>query len=358
MSLLPDLTQKEFSREDIATILAATEVGEINKIRVAAEDVLLKHCGAEVYMRGLVEASNVCRCDCFYCGIRKSNKTVTRYDLGVDELVSLAQQCVAFGYGSMVIQTGERSDKKFIDNLETAIHRIKNETCGDNLPQGLGITLSVGEQTKETYRRFFEAGAHRYLLRIETTNPELFAQIHPPEQRIETRLECLRTLREVGYQVGTGVMIGLPGQSIEDLANDIMFFKTHDIAMIGMGPFIPHEQTPLWGKQCPDEESRLRLGLLMIAATRLVLRDVNIAATTALQAIDPQGREKALRFGANVMMPMMTPENVRLDYLLYPNKPNLNENAANARLDMEAFLKNIGRNLGLNKWGDAPHATK
>jgi biotin synthase len=194
----------------------------------------------------------------------------------------------------------------------------KKKRKATGLPKGLGLTLCVGEQSEETYVRLFEAGAHRYLLRIETANPALFASIHPPEQKFETRLVCLRKLRKIGYQVGTGVMIGLPEQTLHDLADDILFFKNEDIDMIGMGPFIPHEDTPLWTSPCPAAAERLRLGLMMIAVTRLVLRNVNIAATTALQALDPLGREKALRYGANVMMPLMTPEGPREDYQLYP----------------------------------------
>jgi biotin synthase len=218
--------------------------------------------------------------------------------------------------------------------------------------------LCIGQQSFDTYQRLYDAGAHRYLLRIETTNPELFAKIHPPEQTFESRVECLETLRDIGYQVGTGVMIGLPGQTLDHLANDIQFFKDHDIDMIGMGPFIPHDATPMGELPCPDVTDRVRLALLMIAATRLKLRDVNIASTTALQALDPIGREKGLQFGANVIMPQVTPQDVRKDYQLYPGKPCLEENATQCRSCLELRISSVGRVVGYHQWGDSVHAKK
>ncbi|MGE4350796.1 MAG: [FeFe] hydrogenase H-cluster radical SAM maturase HydE [Bdellovibrionales bacterium] len=352
------MPQTAFSREEIADILGLRDKTKIEAIRQTAQDVLLKECGDGVYMRGLVEISNACRCDCCYCGIRKSNRTVERYTLTQEDILKIARKCAAIGYGSIVLQSGERQDPAFLDELVDTLRRIKEETRGDHLPDGLGITLCIGEQTESAYRRLFEAGAHRYLLRIETTNPTLFAQIHPPEQKFETRLACLRTLKKIGYQVGTGVMIGLPGQTLLDLADDILFFKNEDIDMIGMGPFIPHKDTPLGALPCPDASERFRLGLMMIAATRLVLRDVNIAATTALQALDPLGREKALRYGANVMMPLMTPEGPRENYELYPGKPFINETSEACHAGLAANIAAAGRTLGLNVWGDAPHATR
>jgi len=354
----PDLMQKDFSQEDIIAMLGATSDDEIEVIRSAAEKVLLENCGNEVYTRGLIEASNICRCNCYYCGIRKSNKNVERYDMKVEEIVDAALWCVDHGYGSMVIQAGERHSARFIDRIEEALKQIKQQTRSEELPQGLGITLGVGEQTPEVYRRFFEAGAHRYLLRVETTNPDLFEKIHPSGQTLETRIDCLNSLREVGYQVGTGVMIGLPGQTLEDLANDILFFKRQDIDMIGMGPFIPNEETPLGRELCPDVCVRMNLALLMIAVTRLVLKDVNIASTTALEALDPEGREAGLRFGANVIMPLMTPQSVRRNYLLYPGKPCLDEDLLASRTALEKSINSVGREMVANKWGDAVHFKK
>jgi biotin synthase len=349
-------SQATFSRNDLSAILGAKAVSDIEVIRRAAETVLLEQCGPQVHLRGLVESSNACSCDCLYCGIRKSNKGVNRYTLTADEIVACARVCSDMGYGSMVIQSGERSDKKFIDLTIEAVRRIKRETRRETQPEGLGITLCIGQQSRETYQRLFDAGAHRYLLRIETTNPALFARIHPGDQTFESRLECLALLRDIGYQVGTGVMIGLPGQTLEDLANDILFYKKHDIDMVGMGPFIPDPETPLGCELCPDIAKRVRLSLLMIAATRLTLRDVNIASTTALQALDPIGREKGLRFGANVIMPQITPPQVRKDYQLYPGKPCLDENALECHSCLGARIAFASRAIGYNVWGDSVHA--
>jgi biotin synthase len=350
--------QEALSRNDLLAILGAKDVGDIEIIQRAAEKVLLEQCGPQVYLRGLVESSNACSCDCLYCGIRKSNARVNRYTLTVDQIAACARTCAELGYGSMVIQSGERSDKKFIDLTVEALRRIKHETRSEAQPEGLGITLCIGQQSRETYRRLFDAGAHRYLLRIETTNPALFAKIHPGDQTFESRLECLALLREIGFQVGTGVMIGLPGQTLEYLADDILFFADHDIDMIGMGPFIPDPETPLGRESCPPIAERVRLSLLMIAATRLKLRDVNIASTTALQTLDPIGREKGLRFGANVIMPQVTPPEVRKDYQLYPGKPCLDENAQECSSCLGARIAFAGRTIGYNAWGDSAHAAK
>ncbi|MGA7711456.1 MAG: [FeFe] hydrogenase H-cluster radical SAM maturase HydE [Rhizomicrobium sp.] len=350
--------QQTFRRDDLVAILGAKDVKDIDIIRRAAEAVLLEQCGPGVYLRGLVESSNACACDCLYCGIRKSNKDVHRYTLSVDSILECAKLCSQLGYGSMVIQSGERADKKFIDMTVEALERIKLETRTEAQPEGLGITLCIGQQSRETFQRLYDAGAHRYLLRIESTNPALFAKIHPGDQTFESRVECLNLLREIGYQVGTGVMIGLPGQTLDDLAGDILFFKANDIDMIGMGPFIPHPDTPLGHEPCLEVHERVRLSLLMIAATRLCLRDVNIAATTALQALDPIGREKGLQFGANIIMPLVTPDDVRRDYQLYPGKPCLEENAKECQTCLGMRIEVAGRKMGANTWGDSRHAAK
>jgi biotin synthase len=350
--------RKDLGRQDLVKLLSASTPEQIEAVRAEAERVLLANCGDGVFLRGLVEASNACACDCLYCGIRKSNRDVNRYTLSLEDILACARQCADYGYGSMVIQSGERADKKFVDLVAEAVARIKAETQTDKQPDGLGITLCIGQQSYETYKRLYDAGAHRYLLRIESTNPKLFAKIHPADQTFESRVECLRMLRDIGYQVGTGVMIGLPGQTIEDLADDILFFSTMDIDMIGMGPFIPHPDTPLWGQPVADVPARVQLALLMIAATRLKLRDVNIASTTALQALDPVGREKGLKFGANVIMPQMSPTDVRADYQLYPGKPCLDENAKECQSCLNMRIEFAGRKIGLYAWGDSQHAVK
>jgi biotin synthase len=352
------LEKTHFDKNDVVTLLSATYPEDVERIRQKAHQVLLENCGPAVRLRGLVEFSNQCINDCNYCGIRKSNAAVKRYTLSKEEVLDSARFCAGAGYGSIVLQSGERRDEGFISFVENIVSSIKAATISVDLPQGLGITLSVGEQTKETYERFFAAGAHRYLLRIETTSPELFKSLHPPHQKIETRMQCLHWLRETGFQVGTGVMIGLPGQTLEDLAGDILFFKAQDVDMIGMGPYIIHRQTPM---NVHEREIAARkreifgLALRMIAVTRLVCRDVNIASTTALQAMEPSGRETGLLHGANVVMPQATPGRVRKEYQLYEGKPCLDEKAEQCGSCLESRIRSIGREIAPDKWGDSRH---
>lgn len=349
-----DWRQCSGAREVLRRILTTVDPEEVEAVRAAAERTLLDHCGDTVRLRGLIEFSNRCVLDCRYCGIRRGNRAVDRYTLTLDDVVACARWCAGKGYGSLVLQSGERRDAAFVRRAEAMIRAIKATTRSAAQPDGLGITLCVGEQTEATYARWFAAGAHRYLLRIETSSPELFAALHPPEQRHETRLACLQTLRAIGYQVGTGVMIGLPGQTVEHLIDDLLFFRDLDVDMLGMGPYIPHAQAVLPGA-IPAAEERLRLGLRMIAAARLLLCDVNIAATTALQAMADDGREQGLRFGANVIMPQVTPPRVRRMYTLYDGKPCLDESAGQCAECLDARIASVGRRTLRDQWGDSAH---
>jgi len=358
MEIKEILEKEELSKEDIIALLSITEPSDINLLRKKAFSTLKKYCGEKVYYRGLIEFSNVCDNDCYYCGIRKSNKNCERYMLSQEQILDSAIWCANQGYGSVVLQSGERIGASFVNFVETAIKNIKEKTVSDVLPNGVGITLCVGEHEFETYKKFFDAGAHRYLLRIETTNPELYKKLHPESMSLEHRTKCLESLQKAGFQVGTGVMIGLPDQTIEDLANDILFFKKYDIDMIGMGPYITHKDTPMVIYQEENKKTqkeRFLLALKMIAVTRLVLKDVNIAATTALQAIDPVGREKGLQFGANVVMPQLTPTEVRKEYQLYDNKPCTDERASDCENCLSTRLEHIGRTVAYNEWGDPKH---
>ena len=334
--------------------MTLTDADEVDVLRAAAERALLAHCGDSVRLRGLVEFSNRCVLDCRYCGIRRGNRAVKRFSLSVDDVVSCARWCADKGYGSLVLQSGERRDPAFVRRVETMIRAIKAATRSAMQPDGLGITLCVGEQSEEAYARWFEAGAHRYLLRIETSSASLFAEIHPSTQRHETRLACLKSLRALGYQVGTGGMIGLPGQTVEHLVDDLLFFRDMDVDMLGMGPYIPHAQAALTGT-IPSADERLRLGLRMIAAARLLLRDVNIAATTALQALADDGREQGLTFGANVIMPQVTPPRVRAMYTLYDGKPCLDDTAEQCADCLERRITSVGRRALQSEWGDPAH---
>ncbi|WP_319522458.1 [FeFe] hydrogenase H-cluster radical SAM maturase HydE [uncultured Desulfosarcina sp.] len=349
-------SKTNFTTAKIRSLLESTGRKEIEALRQEAHWATLLHCGNRVYFRGIIEFSNICTCDCYYCGIRRSNKDVVRYQLAKTQILRQAKWCAERGFGSVVLQSGERRDARFVDFVTDVVRTVKNETRCSLLPDGLGITLCVGEQSREVYARFFEAGAHRYLLRIETASPSLFRRWHPPEQTFENRRRCLSHLRSIGYQVGTGVMIGAPWQTTADLAEDVAFFKEMDVDMIGMGPYIPHHAAPLAKVDVAPPAMRLQRALSTIAVVRLVLRDVNIAATTALQTLSPLGRERGLDFGANVIMPQVTSPECRKQYTLYDAKPCDNETDPGFQSALEKRIRNLGREVGRNRWGDSPHA--
>ena len=339
---------RALSVDEMAYLLSLNDPADLSRLYAAARDVKLRCCGIGVSVRGLVESGNICAKDCLYCGIRKSNVNVKRYSLSADEIADAAEEAKALGYASLVVQSGEIESEAHTSFIEDVLRRIA--------PLDLGVTLSLGEQTEEVYRRWREAGAERYLLRIETSNPELYAALHPAECSWERRVECLRALRRTGYQVGTGVMCALPGQTAVDLARDIAFYGDMDVDMIGMGPYIPHPDTPL-AATAPalSKAERLQLGLKMIAVTRLYLHDVNIAAATALQALADDGREQGVMAGANVIMPNVTETRYRRSYQLYEGKPCLDEQASLCRHCLEYRLKTIGEELLFGRRGDSPH---
>jgi len=347
------LTKKNLTRDDMRELLSLRDPDDLRRLYAKAYEVKKEHVGTTVYLRGLIELSNFCEKNCYYCGIRKGNHSVKRYSMKEHEILEACEHALEWGYGSVVLQAGERTTKNFASFIENVILRIKDISSG-----GLGITLSLGEQSMETYRCWFDAGAHRYLLRIETSNEDLYGKMHPADHRFALRLECLSALRHIGYQVGTGVMIGLPDQTIEDLADDILFFKEIDADMIGMGPYIPHRDTPMAGwhgeSRIPVKDS-IDLALKMIAVTRIALPDVNIASTTALQALSETGRELGLIAGANVIMPNLTDVRYRNAYRLYDNKPCCDENADECRTCLESRIKGIGETIGYHRWGDSPH---
>lgn len=348
------LQKTDFSAEEICSLLKTT--GENDSASLFRHACMVKNANAPtgVHFRGIIELSNICERDCLYCGIRKSNLDVARFQMTKQQILDAALWTHKAGYGSLVIQAGERRDAGFIDFIEDILREIKQLSCG-----ALGITLSLGEQSKGVYARWFEAGAHRYLLRIETSDPELYRQIHPSGYSFEERVACLGYLRKTGYQVGTGVMIGLPGQTIAQLASDILFFKDNDIDMIGMGPYIPHHSTPMFQNPLElSEDSRFKLGLNMIAVTRIVLKDVNIAATTSLQALKSDGRELGLRAGANIIMPNVTGTEYRTGYQLYDNKPCMDENSEVCRDNLVAGIRDAGETVIYDKWGDSMHFYK
>lgn len=304
----------------------------------------------KVYIRGIIEPTNFCQKNCFYCALRKERQ-ISRYKMMKEEIVDLAFCAYQKGYGSIVIQTGENKSQENINFFVDVVRRVSQKTSGK-----LGITLSLGELSKEAYLQLFEAGASRYLLRIESSSQKLYENIHPHDHLFDERLRALEDLKEIGYQVGSGVMIGLPFQTIDDLAEDLLFFKKFDFDMIGMGPYIPHIDTPLYlYRDRIILKDVFNLSLKMIAIARLLLNDVNIAATTALDVLDPKGREKALLCGANVIMPICTPLKYRKDYKLYVNNFLGYKNAEDCLNRLNLRLKGINKEMIFYHLGDPFH---
>jgi len=350
------LNKRDYNVEDLVVLLEAG--GDEQKLLFQkALEVKLAEVGNKVYYRGLVEFSNICSKDCYYCGIRKSNKRVQRYELSDDQILNAAHFAYESNYGSFVLQGGELESESFTRRIEELLREIKKLSDGK-----LGITLSLGEQTREVYERWFAAGAHRYLLRIETSDRDLYARLHPNDTKhdFERRKHCLTDLKACGYQAGTGVMIGLPFQNTRHLAKDLLFIRDLDVDMVGMGPYIEHQDTPLY--QYKDQllpiKERFNLALRMVAVLRILMRDINIAAATALQAIDPLGREKAVKVGANIIMPNITPGRYRNDYALYENKPCVDEEPEECLQCLDVRIKLADSEIGYGEWGDSRHFFK
>lgn len=289
-----------------------------------------RHYGNTVYMRGLIEISNYCKQNCNYCGIRRDNKNVDRYRLNPDIILQCADLGYKLGYRTFVLQGGE--DSYYTDDL--LVDLIKN--IKDKHPDS-AITLSLGERSYESYKKLYEAGADRYLLRHETATREIYDSLHPG-MSYDNRRECLNQLKEIGFQTGAGFMVGLPNQNNAALADDLLFLKELKPHMIGIGPFIPHPETPVGefkGGTVADT-------MVMLALTRLLLPDVLLPSTTALGTLDPKGREKALSVGANVVMPNLSPVSVREKYELYKDKICTGDEAAHCRKCIEGRINSVG----------------
>ena len=300
-----------------------------------ADRVRRENVGDEIHLRALIEFSNICKRQCYYCGLRSPNKEVERYRLSKEEILILAKKAVNLGYRTIVLQSGE-DDNYYSDKLCDIIKSIKE--------LDVALTLSIGEKTYDEYKAYREAGADRFLLRIETTDKDLYEKLHP-NANFENRVRCLENLKTLGYEVGTGCLVGLPNQTIESLANDILFFKEIDADMIGIGPFIPHLQTPLKDEKQGD----FWLALKVMALTRINLPNINIPATTAMETIIPNGRLIALQSGANVVMPNVSAIDCRKKYEIYPNKAGVNDNELEARNLLEKKFFEIGRTISKEK---------
>lgn len=329
-----DLSDKEFHT------LLTTDIYDI-ALRQTADTVRLEHYGRDVYLRGLIEFTNYCKNDCYYCGIRCSNKAASRYRLTQEEILACCEEGYGLGYRTFVLQGGE--DPYFTDARICAIVAEIRRRFPD-----CAITLSIGEHSRESYQSFYDAGADRYLLRHETADAAHYSRLHPDEMHFENRRRCLSDLKEIGYQVGAGFMVGSPYQTTECLIEDIRYLQELQPDMIGIGPFIPHQDTPFADHPAGD----LKLTLRMLGILRLIFPKVLLPATTALGTIHPQGRELGLQTGANVVMPNLSPVSVRKKYLLYDNKICTGEESAQCVNCLAQRVKAAGYRIVTDR-GDA-----
>lgn len=329
------------TKAEIVALLADEDKSQ--DLFAAADRVRRQYVGDEVHLRGLIEFSNTCRQNCHYCGLRRDNRVIARYRLEPDTIIDFARKAVTYGYRTLVLQSGE--DPYYtLDKLKYIISEIKK--------LDVAITLSIGEKTCDEYKALKEAGADRYLLRIETTDKALYEALDPG-MSFANRIRCLRDLKDLGYEVGSGCLVGLPGQTLESLADDILFFREIDADMIGVGPFIPNPDTPL----AQAAGGTLALSRKVMAITRLLLPDINIPATTAMETLDPNGRILALQSGANVVMPNVTEGDYRRMYQLYPGKICINDTPAHCRACIGGKIAGIGRKISAG-YGFRPQTGK
>lgn len=328
-------THHRLDAEEYRALLLCEDAGTVDALHRQAREVAVAHFGHKILLRGLIEFTNRCRNNCLYCGIRKGNGNVFRYELTQEEILACCREGERLGFRTFVLQGGELPAAKD-DWIEELVARIHKE-----FPDCV-ITLSLGERSREAYGRFFRAGAGRYLLRHETYNAAHYGKLHPAEMSLSHRLQCLEWLKEIGYQVGTGMMVGSPYQTVEHLVEDLLFIERFRPEMIGMGPFIPHRDTPF--ASFPPGDIGMTLKLLSIF--RLMHPSAWIPATTALATLAPDGRERGILAGANVVMPNLSPPCQRANYSLYDHKAATGAEAAEGLKELEERLKGIGYEIG------------
>lgn len=334
-NLVDKLEQTQsLSKEEWSALIRGRTPGTADYLFERAREVRHRYYQHDVYIRGLIEFTNYCKNDCYYCGIRRSNRNARRYRLSKEQILDCCETGYKLGFRTFVLQGGE--DGHYTDEVLTDIVR----TIRSRFPD-CAITLSIGERSYDSYRQLYEAGADRYLLRHETYDPQHYGKLHPETLTAGHRQQCLRNLREIGYQVGTGFMVGSPWQTPENLADDMLFLKELNPQMVGIGPFIPHHDTPF----ADQPAGTLELTLFMLGLIRLMLPKVLLPSTTALGTIAPDGREKGILSGANVVMPNLSPTDVRKDYLLYDNKICTGDEAAECRNCLERRMNSIGYNV-------------
>ena len=321
----------DLTNEELSALIKTDDTSAAELLKKYADETRRKYYGKKVFLRGLIEISSYCRNDCLYCGIRRSNKSAERYRLSKEEILSCCKNGYELGFRTFVMQGGE--DSFFTDEIMADIISEIRRSYPD-----CAITLSLGERSRESYKLFKEAGADRYLLRHEAASPELYSKLHPAELSLEKRKECLFALRELGYQVGAGFMVGAPFQTVDHIICDLRFLQELQPQMIGIGPFIPHHNTPF----AEEKGGTLELTLRLLGILRLMFPRVLLPATTALGTIAPNGRELGLMTGCNVVMPNLSPVMVRKKYDLYDNKICTGEEAAECRGCLQRRIESAG----------------
>ena len=342
MNLLEKLEKERMlTKDQWIQLIGSREVYE-SQAAALAKRIREEHFGNQIYVRGLIEFTNYCKNDCYYCGIRRSNPNADRYRLTIEQILECTDTGYELGFRTFVLQGGE--DGYYTDErLEEIIKEIKEKH------PDCALTLSLGERSRKSYELFYQAGADRYLLRHETADAGHYQRLHPEEMSYEHRMNCLKELKAIGYQVGCGFMVGSPGQTEETLAEDMLFIQGFQPHMVGIGPFVPHHETPFGREPGGTVEDTLYL----LSLIRILKPTVLLPATTALGTIDPRGREKGILAGANVVMPNLSPTNVRKKYELYDNKICTGDEAAECRSCLSNRMKTIGCELVTHR-GDAP----
>lgn len=333
--IVQDVREKQnIEFEQLEILLRHASQEDVDFLYAQAREVADEIYGKRVFKRGLIEFTNYCKNDCYYCGIRRSNANAERYRLEKETILDCCKRGYQLGYHTFVLQGGE--DGYFTDERVCEIVSSIRKRYPD-----CAITLSIGEKSKESYQKYFDAGANRYLLRHETANEEHYAKLHPAELSLKTRKQCLWNLKEIGYQVGCGFMVGSPYQTISTLYEDLKFIKELEPHMVGIGPFIPQKETPF----AKETAGTLEMTLRLLAIIRLIHPHVLLPATTALGTIHEQGRELGIMAGANVVMPNISPTDVREKYKLYDNKVCTGDEAAEGDANLQLRMKNIGYEL-------------
>lgn len=335
-----DRLEKEetLQREEWITLLKSYDEETRNYAAAKARDIASRYFGNKIYVRGLIEFTNYCKNDCYYCGIRRSNENVSRYRLTSEEILECCDQGYQLGFRTFVLQGGEDfhySDEEITELIQTI--KIKYPDCA--------ITLSMGERETHSYQAYFQAGADRYLLRHETADDAHYRMLHPKELSLQNRKRCLQELKHIGYQVGCGFMVGSPGQTIENLAEDLLFIKELQPHMVGIGPFIPHHDTPFKN----EKQGSLELTLFLLSLLRIMEKNVLLPATTALGTITPNGRELGILAGANVVMPNLSPISVRKKYMLYDDKICTGDETAEYIRCLTKRLDSIGYQIVIDR---------